>query len=110
VLSSLRERAGNVRILGFYDRVRATTEAELRAVAEQSESIEHDLRKTLGRQLGRRLSLVRRREALSDPGAGAQCCVDLPGGPESARPYRLHHAQERAPIDIGATLAQARVV
>jgi acetylornithine deacetylase/succinyl-diaminopimelate desuccinylase-like protein len=110
VLSSLRERAGNVRILGFYDRVRAPTEAELRAVAEQSESIEHDLRKTLGRQLGRRLSLVRRREALSDPGAGAQCCVDLPGGPESARPYRLHHAQERAPIDIGATLAQARVV
>jgi acetylornithine deacetylase/succinyl-diaminopimelate desuccinylase-like protein len=48
VLSSLREPNGTVRIRGFYDRVRAPTAAERRAIAEQSESIEHDLRTTLG--------------------------------------------------------------
>jgi len=54
----------------------------------------------LDSSVGASHSFAAHREALSDPGAGAQCCVDLPGGPESARPYRLHHAQERAPIDI----------
>ena len=47
-LSSLRERDGTVRISGFYDTVRAPTEAERRAIAEQSDSIEHDLREALG--------------------------------------------------------------
>jgi acetylornithine deacetylase/succinyl-diaminopimelate desuccinylase-like protein len=46
-LSSLRAQDGTVRIRGFYDGARAPTEAERRAIAEQSESIEHDLRKTL---------------------------------------------------------------
>jgi acetylornithine deacetylase/succinyl-diaminopimelate desuccinylase-like protein len=47
VLSSLREHDGTIRLRGFFDRVRAPTEAERGAIAEQSESIEHDLRKTL---------------------------------------------------------------
>jgi len=48
VLSSLRERNGTVRIRGFYDRVRAPTDAERQAAAEQSDSMERDLRATLG--------------------------------------------------------------
>ena len=39
VLSSLRGRDGKVRIPGFYDPVRAPTEAERRAIAEQGDSL-----------------------------------------------------------------------
>jgi acetylornithine deacetylase/succinyl-diaminopimelate desuccinylase-like protein len=47
-LSSLKDRDGTVRIAGFYEAVRAPTEAELRVIAEQSDSIEQDLRDALG--------------------------------------------------------------
>jgi acetylornithine deacetylase/succinyl-diaminopimelate desuccinylase-like protein len=47
-LSSLRAPDGTVRIVGFYDRVRLPTEAERRALADQSDSIEDDLREALG--------------------------------------------------------------
>jgi acetylornithine deacetylase/succinyl-diaminopimelate desuccinylase-like protein len=48
VLSSLRDRGGKVGIPGFYDAVRAPLEAERRAIAEQSDSDEQDLRDALG--------------------------------------------------------------
>jgi acetylornithine deacetylase/succinyl-diaminopimelate desuccinylase-like protein len=47
-LSSLRDRDGSVRIAGFYDHVRPPTETELRAIEEQSDSIELELRDALG--------------------------------------------------------------
>lgn len=47
-LASLREPDGTIRIRGFYDRVREPTEAERRAIAEQSDSTEHDMRTMLG--------------------------------------------------------------
>jgi acetylornithine deacetylase/succinyl-diaminopimelate desuccinylase-like protein len=47
-LSSLRERDGRVRIAGFYDPVLGPTDAERRAIAEQSESTEEDLQESLG--------------------------------------------------------------
>jgi acetylornithine deacetylase/succinyl-diaminopimelate desuccinylase-like protein len=48
VLSSLRGRDGKVRIPGFYDPVRAPTDAERRAIAEQGDSLEQSLRHALG--------------------------------------------------------------
>jgi acetylornithine deacetylase/succinyl-diaminopimelate desuccinylase-like protein len=47
-LASLRDREGVVRIRGFYDQVRAPTEAERRAIEEQSDSMEQDLRAAVG--------------------------------------------------------------
>jgi acetylornithine deacetylase/succinyl-diaminopimelate desuccinylase-like protein len=46
-VASLRDPDGKVRISGFYDHVKAPTEAELRALADGSE-IERDLRAALG--------------------------------------------------------------
>lgn len=45
-LASLRNPDGSVRIPGFYDAVRAPTEAELRAIADESDSEEVALRDT----------------------------------------------------------------
>jgi acetylornithine deacetylase/succinyl-diaminopimelate desuccinylase-like protein len=39
-LSSLRDRAGTVRVAGFYDAVLDPTEAERRAIADESDSTE----------------------------------------------------------------------
>jgi acetylornithine deacetylase/succinyl-diaminopimelate desuccinylase-like protein len=47
-LSSLRDRDGGVRIAGFYGSVEEPTETELRVIAEQSGSIEEELREALG--------------------------------------------------------------
>jgi len=47
-LASLRTADGRARIGGFYDAVREPTEAERRAVAEQSGSDEEELREVLG--------------------------------------------------------------
>jgi acetylornithine deacetylase/succinyl-diaminopimelate desuccinylase-like protein len=47
-LSTLRDRGGSVRIVGFYDSVQAPTEAERRALTEESEAVERDLREELG--------------------------------------------------------------
>ena len=47
-LASLRERDGTVRIEGFYDRVLEPTEAERRAIEEQSDATEEDFREMLG--------------------------------------------------------------
>lgn len=47
-LASLRERDGTVRIDGFYDRVLEPTEAELRAIEEQSDVTEEEFRELLG--------------------------------------------------------------
>jgi acetylornithine deacetylase/succinyl-diaminopimelate desuccinylase-like protein len=47
-LASLRHPDGTLRIPGFYDAVRAPTEAEQRAILEQSTAIEDDLRENLG--------------------------------------------------------------
>ena len=47
-LASLRDRDGTVRIPGFYDAVRPPTDAEVRAIEEQSDATEHDLRDVLG--------------------------------------------------------------
>jgi acetylornithine deacetylase/succinyl-diaminopimelate desuccinylase-like protein len=47
-LSSLRDRDGRIRIPGFHDAVVPPTETELRAIAEQSDSMEHDVRDALG--------------------------------------------------------------
>ncbi len=47
-LASLRDRDGTVRIPGFYDAVLPPTEAERRAIEDQSEASEEDLRNVLG--------------------------------------------------------------
>jgi acetylornithine deacetylase/succinyl-diaminopimelate desuccinylase-like protein len=47
-LASLRDRAGRVRIRGFYDQVRHPTGAEQRAIDEQSDSMERDIRDVVG--------------------------------------------------------------
>jgi acetylornithine deacetylase/succinyl-diaminopimelate desuccinylase-like protein len=46
-LSTLRERDGSIRIPGFYDSVLPPTDAERRALAEESDSVEEDLRTEL---------------------------------------------------------------
>jgi acetylornithine deacetylase/succinyl-diaminopimelate desuccinylase-like protein len=47
-LSSLRDPDGTVRISGFYDPVLPPSDAERRAIAEQSDTIEEELREALG--------------------------------------------------------------
>jgi acetylornithine deacetylase/succinyl-diaminopimelate desuccinylase-like protein len=47
-LGSLRNADGTVRIPGFYDAVLAPTDAERRAIAEQSDAMERDVREVLG--------------------------------------------------------------
>jgi acetylornithine deacetylase/succinyl-diaminopimelate desuccinylase-like protein len=47
-LASLRDREGVVRIRGFYDQVRGPTEAERRAIEQQSDSMEQDVRAGVG--------------------------------------------------------------
>jgi acetylornithine deacetylase/succinyl-diaminopimelate desuccinylase-like protein len=47
-LSSLRNRENEVLIPGFSDAVRGPTEAELQAIADQSDSMEEDARTTFG--------------------------------------------------------------
>jgi acetylornithine deacetylase/succinyl-diaminopimelate desuccinylase-like protein len=47
-LASLRNPDGSVRIPGFYDAVRAPTEAQLRAIADESDSEELAVRATTG--------------------------------------------------------------
>jgi acetylornithine deacetylase/succinyl-diaminopimelate desuccinylase-like protein len=47
-LSSLRDRAGSVRIRGFYDAVLEPTEAERRAIADESDSTERAYLQRLG--------------------------------------------------------------
>ena len=47
-LASLRDRDGAVRIPGFYDAVLPPTEAERRAIEDQSDAIEDELREVLG--------------------------------------------------------------
>jgi len=47
-LASLRDASGRVRITGFYDTVRAPTDAERQAIAEMSDATEEDLRESLG--------------------------------------------------------------
>jgi acetylornithine deacetylase/succinyl-diaminopimelate desuccinylase-like protein len=47
-LSSLRDEWGGVRIPGFYDAVVEPTEAERRAIADESEEVWSDIRESLG--------------------------------------------------------------
>jgi acetylornithine deacetylase/succinyl-diaminopimelate desuccinylase-like protein len=49
-LTCLKDPAGRVRVEGYYDPVRGATEAELEAVAAQSETVEDELRDAYGVQ------------------------------------------------------------